>query len=819
MTDDHPQDLLRKVQADLDDVSRRLAGLAADFQQLSRALPGLRPDQDLAGPREQPAAAVPPVPTAAVPAPAAPAPVPGPAYPPPTGAPVPAGPHPGVVPPRAPAPPVAAQPPGPSPVPTRPRKQRRPVSVAEIFSIFGSAITLIGVAFVLVLPQDGVLGPVPRTAIGAVLALAAVGAALWQHARDPKNVGAQALMATGVASAFLCIVAVTVLFTGPDGKGMLPELPGLALAGLVSVGGVWIGRRWNSEWLAVLAILGSLVLAPYIVRENFVWCLAFMVVMTLVTEAFQPGRSWLWQMAARVVPTSVVFLWAVALPDPSVVALPLATIGLAALLAAAGLVLAILHQRSGRAEQIAATAAMVLMAGPLMLAVWFGTIAQGALASAAVGAAFATAGLLERRVTDLVRSAAVPLGATFVAFAILRIADGGYDGYIFFGLAAAYLALARQTRFRPVLVVGFVLAAFGVLHWAPLLATPIAVDLAAGHGVPDVVESLLGLLATLLGAWALRAFLSTRRSALTYTTWALSIGFGTVALVLAGTIIGERLHATAVWFQAAHAAATVSWLLLCVVLLRLGLRRDADAMVSVRLAIALAVAAVAKLFLFDLATLPGRVRAIAFLAVGVLLLVIGTWYNRQLDRVRKLPAPPGTSADELVLLLNEQGRPSGTAPRSAMRAQNLRHGATAVVVRNSQGQIYVHRRTPTKDVYPGRRDFAAGGVITAGENPDTAAVRELAEELGITGVTPVPLRRGYYADDHTAYHGFCYTVVWDGEIRWQPEEVADGEWMTPAELQEAIRARPDDFMPDTVSLLGDWLAAQVAAPAPGPATS
>ena len=166
--------------------------------------------------------------------------------------------------------------------------------------------------------------------------------------------------------------------------------------------------------------------------------------------------------------------------------------------------------------------------------------------------------------------------------------------------------------------------------------------------------------------------------------------------------------------------------------------------------------------------------------------------------------------DELIALYDEHGHPSGAAPRSRMRAENLRHGATAVVVRNSSGQVYVHRRTPTKDVYPGRRDFAAGGVIGADEEPDTAAARELAEELGITAVQPVPLRRGYYADDQTAYHGFCYTVTWDGEIRWQPEEVAGGEWMGPTDLLEAVRAHPDDFMPDTVGLLGDWLAEQAA---------
>lgn len=172
--------------------------------------------------------------------------------------------------------------------------------------------------------------------------------------------------------------------------------------------------------------------------------------------------------------------------------------------------------------------------------------------------------------------------------------------------------------------------------------------------------------------------------------------------------------------------------------------------------------------------------------------------------------------DELIALYDAHGRPCGAAARSRMRAENLTHGATAVVVRNSRGEIYVHRRTPTKDVYPGRRDFVAGGVIAAGEEPDAAAARELAEELGIAGVTPTPLRQGYYADENTSYHGFCYLVVWDGEIRWQPEEVAGGEWVGPADLLGAIRAQPDDFMPDTVGLLGDWLADEAATTASGP---
>lgn len=670
MSSETSQDALRRVQADLADVSARLANLSEDFRHLSQVLPaelGSVPPQP-----QQPQAAWGADRPGLPPQPQGPAwQAQGPAWAPPLGQPVgapqPTGPVraiPAVG--SAPLPagrpyaqPQTVQRPAAAAAPAKPRRQ---VTVAEIFSIFGSAITLIGVAFVLVLPQDGVVGTVARTVIGTVLAGAAIGTAIWQHRKDPKNIGAQALMATGVASAFLCIIAVTVLFVGPDGHGMVPELAGFGLAGLTSVGGVWIARRWKSEWLAILAILGSLLLAPYVVRQSFVWCLAFMVVMTVVTAAFQRGLAWVGLMAARIIPTSVVFLWAVADPGDSVRNNAAAVLGLAVLLAVAGLAMAIMHQAGSRGEQVASVAFMVLMAGPLMITCWQGGRAASAIACAGVGAAFAICGLAEKRLSDLVRSAAVPLGALFVAFAVLRAADGSYLEFIFFGLAACYFAVATSTRFKPVLVVAGVLAVIGILNWSPLLLTPLSVERALGHGVEHVVESLLGLAVALLAARALRAFLASHGPWLSYVTWAASVVFGSVAMVLAGTVIGERVGAPATWFQGAHAVVTVTWLLLCVILLRMGLRRSEGALVPVRLAIALAIAAVAKLFLFDLATLPDLVRAIAFLAVGVLLLVIGTWYNRQLDRVRRpMPSPaitpeaPPAAAPDVAAV----GNPSG----------------------------------------------------------------------------------------------------------------------------------------------------------------
>jgi len=105
------------------------------------------------------------------------------------------------------------------------------------------------------------------------------------------------------------------------------------------------------------------------------------------------------------------------------------------------------------------------------------------------------------------------------------------------------------------------------------------------------------------------------------------------------------------------------------------------------------------------------------------------------------------TADEVVALYDPDdvaGRVVGSAPRAAVRAQNLPHAATAVLVRRGDGAWFVHRRADTKDLWPGAHDCAAGGVILAGESPDDAARRELAEELGIEGVELRRLLTAWY---------------------------------------------------------------------------
>jgi 8-oxo-dGTP pyrophosphatase MutT (NUDIX family) len=163
------------------------------------------------------------------------------------------------------------------------------------------------------------------------------------------------------------------------------------------------------------------------------------------------------------------------------------------------------------------------------------------------------------------------------------------------------------------------------------------------------------------------------------------------------------------------------------------------------------------------------------------------------------------TADELIDEYDEPGTVIGTVTRARMRAEGLWHAATAVLVRSSDGErVYVHRRHPGKDVYPGLHDCWAGGVVGAGESPRECAERELAEELGISGVPLRPVFSFRFEQPPVRYHSFNYQVTWDGPVVHQPEEVVAGWWMPLSELHATLADPAWPFVPDGRAGIERW---------------
>jgi 8-oxo-dGTP pyrophosphatase MutT (NUDIX family) len=139
-----------------------------------------------------------------------------------------------------------------------------------------------------------------------------------------------------------------------------------------------------------------------------------------------------------------------------------------------------------------------------------------------------------------------------------------------------------------------------------------------------------------------------------------------------------------------------------------------------------------------------------------------------------------------------------------MRAKRLPHRSTYILVFNAKGELYVQKRTMTKDVFPGYFDIAAGGVVLAGETYEAGASRELEEEMGIRDVPLTPLFEFHFENDQTCLWGGAFSCVYDGEVVLQPEEVESGAFTTIPNILR--RAESELFTPDGLYVLRRYLA-------------
>lgn len=159
----------------------------------------------------------------------------------------------------------------------------------------------------------------------------------------------------------------------------------------------------------------------------------------------------------------------------------------------------------------------------------------------------------------------------------------------------------------------------------------------------------------------------------------------------------------------------------------------------------------------------------------------------------------GNAGEELVDIVDYNDNVLYQCTRKEMRAKVLCHRAVFIAVINSAGELLIHQRSAMKDLWPSYWDIAVGGVVAAGESYDSAALRELDEEVGITGVPFIELGMGTYTDNMVSLVGKCFMVTYDGPLILRDGEVVATEWVPQSDLQQRLAER--DFLPDSKELL------------------
>jgi 8-oxo-dGTP pyrophosphatase MutT (NUDIX family) len=146
-----------------------------------------------------------------------------------------------------------------------------------------------------------------------------------------------------------------------------------------------------------------------------------------------------------------------------------------------------------------------------------------------------------------------------------------------------------------------------------------------------------------------------------------------------------------------------------------------------------------------------------------------------------------TPAEEILDIVDEHDEVVGQAPRGVAYERGLRHRCAFVLATDAEDRIFVHRRTPTKLVFPSLYDMFVGGVVGSGESYAAAALREAEEELGVPGLPrPVPLFKFLYEDGARTWWSYVHRVRCEVPVNPQVEEVAWHDFLPLAELERRL---------------------------------
>lgn len=136
----------------------------------------------------------------------------------------------------------------------------------------------------------------------------------------------------------------------------------------------------------------------------------------------------------------------------------------------------------------------------------------------------------------------------------------------------------------------------------------------------------------------------------------------------------------------------------------------------------------------------------------------------------------------------------GVEARATVHREGLMHRAVHVFVFNQAGQLYLQRRSMNKDSAPGKWVSSCSGHVDSGEDYDSAAPRELREEIGLAN--PEGLQR-VFKEAPCRQTGqefvWVYRCVSEGPFTLDPEEVSDGKWVDIDTLDRWLEERPRDF--------------------------
>ena len=154
------------------------------------------------------------------------------------------------------------------------------------------------------------------------------------------------------------------------------------------------------------------------------------------------------------------------------------------------------------------------------------------------------------------------------------------------------------------------------------------------------------------------------------------------------------------------------------------------------------------------------------------------------------------TAEEWFDVVNERDEVIRRATRREVHATGLWHRAVHILVFDAKGHVLLQKRSMLKDLSPGLWDSSCSGHLDAGEDYDTAAIRELGEEIGVrleAGEAPTRWFRIEACGETGGEFCWVYFLRSGGPFVLHPEEIDGGEWLCPEEVTRCLEKKPEEY--------------------------
>ncbi len=162
-----------------------------------------------------------------------------------------------------------------------------------------------------------------------------------------------------------------------------------------------------------------------------------------------------------------------------------------------------------------------------------------------------------------------------------------------------------------------------------------------------------------------------------------------------------------------------------------------------------------------------------------------------------------------IAIVNENDEIIGSEDRQVAYQKGLTHRLIRIFLVNDKNQVLMQFRSKDEDTFPETWDQSAGGHVDEGEDYETAAYRELQEELGVKDVELEQIDKfftdGQYGHKIIKRFNTVFKAKYNkDDFVLQTEEIEIVKWWDIDELLEEIKTNPEKFTMSMIELVPNY---------------